>query len=89
MEKKRERQPKNLSLPLEGFARPAQFAYALAVSRTTLYSLMKSDPDFPPPRKDGCRVTLWPVGDVRDYIAKRGGTILPQAHRDNQPIPAS
>lgn len=89
MERKHVKQVKDLTLPLEGFARPAQFAYALAVSRATLYNLMRDDPDFPQPAKEGVNITRWPVGAVREYIAKKGGTTLTQACRGSQPMPAS
>lgn len=63
------KQEKILSLPLEGFARPAQVAYALGVSRPTLYRWVQIG-EFPKPQKFG-RITVWPVAVVRQEIAAR------------------
>ncbi len=77
----------NLDLPREGFARPAQAAHALGVSRGTLYNRVK-DGSLPAPIKDG-RLTLFPVEVIRDYIKSRGGSVHHEACPDNPPTPAS
>jgi predicted DNA-binding transcriptional regulator AlpA len=80
---------KELSLPLEGFARPAQVAYAFGVSRATLYNYIKAG-KIPEPEKDGKAISRWPVAVIRECLAKQGGSVLTQpASRDDQPIPAS
>ena len=73
-----------LSLPAEGFARPAQVAHAFGVSRATLYNWIKGG-SFPGPQKHGERISVWPVEIVREHIKalNRG------AHPDNPPTPAS
>jgi predicted DNA-binding transcriptional regulator AlpA len=80
---------KDLSLPLEGFARPAQVAYALGVSRATLYNYIRLG-RFPEPERDGKRITRWPVAVIRECLAKQGGSVFSlQDYPDNQPKPAS
>jgi predicted DNA-binding transcriptional regulator AlpA len=80
---------KDLSLPLEGFARPAQVARAFGVSVPTLYNWIK-DGRLPKPEKDGTRVTRWPVAVIREYLARQGGTVFALSDRQgNQPTPAS
>ena len=68
------KQEKDLSLPLEGFARMTQVRYALAVSRPTLYRWIQLG-EFPPPIKLG-RISVWPVDVVRAEISRRGGPVL-------------
>ncbi len=53
-----------LELPKEGFARPAQVAFYLGVSRTTVYDMVR-DGRLPAPLKMGTRVTVWPVKIIR------------------------
>lgn len=68
------KQEKDLSLPLEGFARLTQITRVLAVSRPTLYKWIQ-DGKFPPPIKLG-RISVWPVDVVRQEISRRGGPVL-------------
>jgi predicted DNA-binding transcriptional regulator AlpA len=83
------RQQKDLSLPLEGFARPAQVAHAFGVCQATLYNYIR-DGKIPPPEKDGARITRWPVAVIRECLARQGGSVLSlQARPDSPPTPAS
>ena len=79
---------KELSLPVEGFARPDQVAYAFGVSRATLYNYIK-DGKIPRPEKDGSRITRWPVSIIRECLERAGGSVLPQARPDSPPRLAS
>ena len=89
MKKERNAPTRSLDLPPEGFARPDQVAYAFGVSIATIYNYVKAG-KLPKPEKDGARITRWPVSVIRECLAKQGGSICqPQAHQDNQPIPAS
>lgn len=89
MQKKREKQPRDLSLPMEGFARPAQVAHAFGVSRATLYNYIK-DGKIPKPEKDGERISRWPVSVIRECLKKQGGSVFSrQVSLDNPPMPAS
>lgn len=65
---------KDLSLPMEGFARMAQVTRVLAVSRPTLYRWIQLG-EFPPPIKLG-RISVWPVDVVRQEVSRRGGPVL-------------
>ena len=67
--------PKDLTLPKEGFARPAQVAHAFGVSRGTLYNYIKRG-TIPAPEKDGKRIARWPVDVIRQCLAEQGGTTL-------------
>ena len=58
----------NYMLPAEGFARAPQVAFALGVSRATLWRGVKSG-KYPQPLKMASRTTVWRVEDVRAYIA--------------------
>ena len=65
---------KPLDLPSEGFARPAQVAFAFGVSRGTLYNWIKRG-IFPAPQKFGNSMTVWPVDVVRAHLEQfRAGT---------------
>jgi predicted DNA-binding transcriptional regulator AlpA len=89
MKRKHEKQTKDLSLPLEGFARPAQVAHAFGVSRATLYNYIK-DGKIPEPEKDGKRISRWPVAVIRECLARQGGSVFArQENQGNQPMPAS
>jgi Predicted transcriptional regulator len=82
-EKKHIKQQKDLSLPLEGFARPAQVAHAFGVSVPTLYNYIKSG-KLPAPDKDGSRISRWPVAVIRECLVKQGGSVFsPQVNQDN------
>lgn len=70
------KQEKDLSLPLEGFARMVQVTRVLAVSRPTLYRWIQLG-EFPPPTKWGC-ISVWPVDVVRQEIVRRGGPVRQQ-----------
>lgn len=78
----------DLSLPLEGFARPAQVAHAFGVSRATLYNYIREG-KIPAPEKESARLSRWPVAVIRECLAAQGGSVLPQAHQDSQPRLAS
>ena len=69
------KRPKNLSLPREGFARPAQVAHALGVSEGTVYNYVKKG-ILPEPLRAGSRCTRWPVAVIRKIIAEQGGTVV-------------
>jgi predicted DNA-binding transcriptional regulator AlpA len=73
---------KNLDLPKEGFARPAQVAHAFGVSVPTLYNWIK-DGKLPKPEKDGTRITRWPVAVIREYLARQGGAVLALSGRQD------
>jgi predicted DNA-binding transcriptional regulator AlpA len=90
MEKhKRQKRVKDLSLPFEGFARPAQVARAFGISEATLYKRIKEG-KLPKPEKDGARITRWPVSVIRECLADQGGTVFAQSiHLDNRPNLAS
>lgn len=79
---------KNLTLPVEGFARPAQVAFAFGISRGTLYKRIK-DGKFPPPEKIGGRISRWPVSVIREHLVREGGSVLVPGCQDSQPTPAS
>jgi predicted DNA-binding transcriptional regulator AlpA len=80
---------KDLSLPLEGFARPAQVAFALGVCRATLYNYIRQG-KFPEPERDGKRITRWPVAVIRECLKRQGGSVFePSGHPDSQPTSAS
>ena len=66
---------KDLSLPREGFARPAQVAHAFGVSLGTLYNYIKKG-KIPAPEKDGARIVRWPVSVIRQCLAEQGGSTL-------------
>ena len=89
MQKKREKPLRDLSLPMEGFVRPAQVAHAFGVSRSTLYNYIR-DKKIPAPQKDGERISRWPVAVIRACLAEQGGSVFArQGHQDNPPTPAS
>ena len=79
---------KNLTLPEEGFARPAQVAFAFGFSRATLYRRIKEG-KFPPPEKIGERISRWPVSVIREHLVREGGSVLGPDCPDSQPTPAS
>ena len=58
-------------IPISGEARlsPKQVAAALGYSVSTLYTRMKTDPDFPKPTKDGPKLTRWRASAIREYMA--------------------
>ena len=88
MKKQREKKSKDLSLPLEGFCRPEQFAHALGISESLLWAWVK-DGKLPKPQKiEGARITRWPVGTARKTILAQGGSVLPVC-QDSPPTPAS
>lgn len=60
-------QKKNRNLPKEGFARPAQVAFAFGVSTTTIYNWVRKG-IFPAPQKLGERITVWPVDLIRHHL---------------------
>lgn len=68
------KEERDLSLPLEGFARLAQVTRALAVSRPTLYRWIQLGL-FPKPIKWE-RISVWPVDVVRQEIVRRGGPVI-------------
>ena len=83
MQKKREQKLRDLSLPLEGFARPAQVAHAFGVSRATLYNYIRAG-KIPKPEKDGARISRWPVAVIRECLEQQGGSVFAQqAHPDS------
>lgn len=88
----KQKKAKDLSLPLEGFVRPAQVAHAFGVSRATLYNYIKAG-KIPAPEKDGQRISRWPVHIIRECLAQQGGTVISFPYepdcQDNQPTPAS
>lgn len=75
------------TLPSEGFVRPAQVAFALGVSRATLYNWINNG-TIPKPQKDG-RITRWPVATIREIIYCQGGSVALEVRQDNQPISAA
>lgn len=86
---KREKQPKDLSLPLEGFARPAQFAYALGISESLFWEWVKEERIPKPIKIEGLRISRWPVDEVRRVIAEQGGYTLQPKHQEHRPNAAS
>lgn len=43
----------------------------LAISRSTLNRRVRTDPEFPQPRRVGARTIRWIEAEVRDYISER------------------
>jgi predicted DNA-binding transcriptional regulator AlpA len=59
-----------LDLPKEGYARPAQVAFAFGVGQATIHNWMNKG-DFPKAQKLGVRITVWPVEIIRRELDAR------------------
>ena len=66
---------KDLSLPLEGFARLDQVLHAFGIRKTTLYERIKQG-KMPAPIKGDLRMNRWPVAVIRECLAKEGGSVI-------------
>lgn len=58
---------KGYSLPQEGFVRIRDILKVLPVSRAQFYIMIQKG-DAPAPRKLSERVSVWPVGEIREII---------------------
>lgn len=82
------KQPKDLNMPTKGFARPAQVAFTLGVSKSTVYNMV-ADGRLPQPirNKYSPRTTLFIAEDIWGIV----DTMIAahKADQDNQPKLAS